>query len=366
MTTQMTAENIEQLLETNPEAVDMSDPAVIALINKLSGDDPAAGDESEARTDPDGEQEDAAAKAAAEEAAKKAAEEAAAKAQAEAAKPVIKSKDGKHDIPYDVLEQERAEKEAAVAAAKQLAAVVNAMEEEIKRLRADGGAKSTDAQPAVHPLRAALDAARLKVEEVEKEYPDIAPAQKALLESMTTMAENLFTEVNRQSEVIEALRKHAEQTQAERQGAVKETAKDALAQVPALVVWQTKNKDLFALATSFDNTLKVDPEWKGKPLVDRFKKAVEMVVAVRGPKVLDGIAPTQPQKDTKTDAGKKSGAEAIAAALGITSLSDLPGGSPVSQEAGGVDGLSDSQLVEKVGSIRDNSDLLQFLAGAVT
>ena len=341
------------------------DPQVIDLINKLSGDESsAAGDESGDRADPAGEDADAeAAKVAAE--AKAVEEAAAAKTTAgEEAGKAILSKDGKHTIPYDVLETARANEEAAIAAAKQLAAITQALEQQVQELRAGKGAG--EAKQEIPPMRAALDAAKAQVEELAKEYPDIAPSQKAILESMATMAEQLYGQIARQQEVIDHLGKAAAQTVNDRQNAAKETAKDAIAQVPALVVWQTKNPALFKLAATFDDTLKVDPDWKAKPMAERFQKAVEMVVAVKGPSVLDGIAPVQ--QSTNKESGKKptTAQEAIARALGITSLSDLPAGMAVSQDPGSLDALSESQLTDRLAGIKDDADLLNFMANAIT
>lgn len=361
-TIEVTAENIEQLLETNPEAVNMDDPRVAALITKLSGESDGEPSGDESGDDAPG-TDDAAAKAAAEEAARKAVEDAA-RAQADAAKPVIKSKDGKHDIPFEVLEQERAEKEAAVAAAKQLAAVTNALEAELTRLKSggkDGGGDGDGGK--VHPLRAALDAAKEQADKLAQDYPDIAPAQKAILDSLVTMAEQMFGHLDIQKNEIEELRRLAAGTVQERRDSAKQEAADALAQVPALVVWRTKNPDLFKLAAKFDADLRGDPEWKGKTNLDRFQKAVEMVVAVRGAKALEGVTVT-PQKDTTPGAKAPDAKAAIAAALGITSLSDLPGGSAVSQVPGSLEGLSESQLVEKLAGM-DEASLFGFIAGAV-
>lgn len=366
MSTEMLDEQqIEQLLETNPEAIDVNDPRVMAIINKLSGgEEPAAGDDSAENAAGPGEGDgDAAAKAAEEKAAQEAAE-AAAKA---AGKPVILSKDGKHTMPYDVLERERDDKDAATAAARQLAAVVQALEEENSRLRRGGGdgGEEGKAAPAVHPVRAQLDAALKQVEEISKEYPDLAPAQKAILDALTSMGENLYAEVERQRGTIAQLERVATQTVHDKQSAVKETVQDSLAKVPALVVWRTKAPDLFKLATQFDNTLKNDEAWKGKPMVDRFNAAVQMVVAARGPQVLDGIAPAQDKTPESPKKPPVSASAAIAAALGISSLSDIPGGSPVSQVPGAVDGLSDSQLAEKLAGM-DDAALIAFISGAVT
>ncbi len=360
-TIEVTAENIEQLLETNPEAVNMDDPRVAALITKLSGESDGEPSGDESGDDAPG-TDDAAAKAAAEEAARKAVEDAA-RAQADAAKPVIKSKDGKHEIPFEVLETERAEREAATAAAKQLAAVVQALEGEVERLKSGGKDGGEDGGGKVHPLRAALDAARAEVEKTSQEYPDLAPQSKAILDSMVTMAEQMFGQLDAATKEIDELRRVAVGTVQERRESAKKDAEQALAQVPALVVWRTKNPDLFKLAAKFDADLRGDPEWKGKTNLDRFQKAVEMVVAVRGAKALEGVTVT-PQKDTTPGAKAPDAKAAIAAALGITSLSDLPGGSAVSQVPGSLEGMSESQLVEKLAGM-DEASLFGFIAGAV-
>lgn len=353
MTQQATSmEEIERQIEAGELSAD--DPKVLDLISKLSGaeDAPAAGDESETRADPADEAGKAADPAGNEEKGEKA----------------ILSKDGKHLIPYDVLETERNEKEAAVAAAKQLAAVTQALEKQLSDMQAaNAAAAGGEGKPApaqAPNLRAKLDEAKAAVEELAKEYPDLAPAQRSLLESMATMAEQVYGELGRQQQITEQLRRFASENVNEKHAKATESAKDALAQVPALVVWQTKNPDLFKLAAKFDDQLKVDPDWKGKTMAERFSKAVELVAAMKGPAVLNGIAPVQDAKGKAKTPG--NAADAIAAALGISTLSDLPGGSAVSQTPGALDAMSESQLIEKLAGIRDDSDLLHFIADSVS
>lgn len=358
--------NTEQILAAlqDPEQsdkIDMDDPKVIAAINSLSGADealPGAEQDADAPapgTEAEGEAADSNTEGA------KAPANTEGKAAAEPEK-VIVSKSGKNEIPYSVLEQARANEEAAVAAAQELANVVTALEARLKV--AQGAAPAGEAAAeATDDLTAQLATARKAVEDLSKEYPDLAPAQTALLDTMLKMASTLETRLAEVEDV--AVRTvHKEATDNRTQAA------EALSEVPALVVWQTKKPELFALAAKFDESLKADPDWKGKPMQERFQAAVNMVVAAKGPGVLEGITPKQntkeSDKDTKGALAEKA-KERLATLFGVSSLSDLPGGSAVAGDAlAALEGLSDTQLADKLDRMgNDPNALLNFLAGSV-
>lgn len=362
--TKLTDDELNEIA-TDPDRVhelDMTDPALVARIAKLGGDD-APGDDGEA---PGGERgEGAPAQEQQLEEGRSTTDTSRSSQQPDGGKKPdgIASKNGKHIIDYAVLEQERAEKEAAQAAARQLAAVIEAMEAQITAGRSSGTGKPASGDPPPDEFSDSLAKAIAEAERLKTDYPDLAPAQTAYIESLQTLAQQVKGALDEQQNRLAQIEDVARRQQEGQFANTRKTSADAMAEVPALVVWRTKSPELFQLATQFDTTLRRDNDWQGKPLVERFQKAVEMVVAVKGAGVLEGVTPIQSK--TKTDEAKAR--QVIADNLGISSLSDLPGGSAVDAQ-GGIEGLSDSQMVEMVDRLASNpnpNSLFGFLGGAI-
>lgn len=166
---------------------------------------------------------------------------------AESAEKVIASKDGKHIIPYDVLDHERREKQQErrekQALQEQLQQAV-AEREKLQRLLEK------------HGIPADADPDSISIEEIEQlaqDYPEIGKALTGIVNKL-----NKF-----------------EQAEAAKQAVVDtpDPLQAALQAVPELVKWNNEDPDRMAFAISVDERLQHDPAWKDKPLQERFAEA---------------------------------------------------------------------------------------------
>lgn len=166
---------------------------------------------------------------------------------AESAEKVIASKDGKHIIPYDVLDHERREKQQErrekQALQEQLQQAV-AEREKLQRLLEKHGI-SADADPDSISIE--------EIEQLAQDYPEIGKALTGIVNKL-----NKF-----------------EQAEAAKQAVVDtpDPLQAALQAVPELVKWNNEDPDRMAFAISVDERLQHDPAWKDKPLQERFAEA---------------------------------------------------------------------------------------------
>nr|WP_232486811.1 hypothetical protein [Pectobacterium parmentieri] len=184
------------------------------------------------------------------------------------AKSII-SRDGKHTIPYGVLEAERAEKqrlsEANQRASTELAEARRQLEVFTRQINAAG------LQPAQLPEKAQITPEQIAT--VRESFPEVANVLDALTQKVEYLQSAQPTPVVPQSvndnPVMAAL--------------------DATAELKS---WQSSDPDRFTLAVHIDETLKLDPAWKDKPLAERFSEVEKRTRAAYGETVES--APQQP------------------------------------------------------------------------
>ncbi|UNU87609.1 hypothetical protein [Aeromonas dhakensis] len=185
---------------------------------------------------------------------------------------VILSKDGKHQIPYDVLETERAQRQALAA--------------ENAQLKAEAGERERlQALLDKHGIKPDADMDALDVEEIEQlaqDYPEIGKVLTGIASRLNKLAQT-------------ALQQPA-QSQAP---AVPDEVQTALQAVPELATWMEKDQDRATFAVSVDERLKADPAWKDKSLTERFVEVTKRTKAAFGDLVEQQAPPADkpaPQK----------------------------------------------------------------------
>lgn len=192
---------------------------------------------------------------------------------AESSEKVIASKDGKHIIPYDVLDHERREKQQErrekQALQEQLQQAV-AEREKLQRLLEK------------HGIPADADPDSISIEEIEQlaqDYPEIGKALTGIVNKL-----NKF-----------------EQAEVAKQAVVDtpDPLQAALQAVPELVKWNNEDPDRMAFAISVDERLQHDPAWKDKPLQERFAEA-----ARRTRIAFNDEQPAEPAEKPATDEKK--------------------------------------------------------------
>lgn len=217
--------------------------------------------------------------------------------EADPEKSVILTKDGKHQIPYSVLQRERERANTLEAQLRETIAKQASLEAQAKSGKPDEVA----------------DVPRLSAEELadlESEAPTLAKAFKALYARIDT---------------LESSHRQVAEHQAQ---AARSTVDEAIDAVPKLAFVKQNDVEAFNRIAKFDMELRVDPKWIGRPMQDRFAAAVRMYEAAYG----EINAPTasgtvDPAKEAQAVIDK-----AAATALPNT-LTDIPGGQPPPKDA---------------------------------
>lgn len=178
--------------------------------------------------------------------------------QQEAVKGIL-ARDGKHVIPYDVLEAERAEKQRLTQRYEQQLA-----EEQRKIDLLTSQIKQAGMTPDPLPEQARISDEQIA--RIREDFPEVANA----LTLMARKYDYLQSQVQR------------EQPQREAEERDNTAAIAAFNATPDLVEWQQSDPDRLALAAHLDDKLQTDPAWKDKPLVERYAEAVRRTRAAYG------------------------------------------------------------------------------------
>lgn len=321
-----------------------TDPAEIEKITN-STDLESIGKVSEGTTDtdPDADAEaqaeakraeaEAAAKAEAE---KKAAEAAAAAGKATEGEPKpegVLAKDGKHVLPFEVLEKTRARNlELETLSAQQA--------ERIKELTEGKG----------KPAGEGDDAALLSEEDlaaVEEDTPTLGRVLRAQQAQIRRFMDR---------EAAEA--KRLEEEQATQRKTIEQQLEDAKNANPKLLEWETSNPVRYDRAVEIDAALRHDPEWKDKSFTERFAEVVLRTQRHFGDRIEQPAAGATPGQGLKerADQAVKAAGEAEPG-----TLSDLPGGAPPAVSelstahpadiARAFEGMSDAQIMQALGKV---------------
>lgn len=249
------------------------------------------------------------------------------------------ARDGKNIIPYSVLKSERERTARAEQLAKEAADKIAALEAQI----AAGKQGATPGESA-RTTEATPEAEALTDEELEAIREDFPTMYKALKAQQATISA-----LKTQLQPVEEDRR---QQQADRQRTQEELVRDAIDVTPKLAHIQATDPERFAAAQQFDQVLRANPKWAGKPLAERFARVVELVEQEHGAIEIPGAKSNTTQK---TPEELKKAAEAAAAAAAKAkptvpnSLSDFPAGSPPAQsESQALESLTPLQLADKL------------------
>ncbi|MFJ5346689.1 hypothetical protein [Pectobacterium parvum] len=212
----------------------------------------------------------------------------------------ILSRDGKHTIPYGVLEAERAEKQRLAEANQRTSAELAEAQRQLEvftRQINDAGL-----QPAQLPEKAKITPEQIAT--VRESFPEVA----SVLDALTQKVEYLQS---------------AQPAPIVSQPVNDNPVVAALDATPDLKNWQDSDPDRFTLAVHIDETLKLDPSWKDKPLNERFGEVVKRTRAAYGESVES--APQQPtqaaQQQPTAEELQQKAADLLAKA---TASSQLP------------------------------------------
>lgn len=246
----------------------------------------------------------------------------------------VATKDGKHTIPYSVLEDTRKAREQAEARNTELSKSVEDARARIKELEtAKANGEQTQAtQAEADDLRELLDG-------LADEHPKIADVLGALV-ARVEKAEQAATV--------------APKAQVADDDGMPPEVRAAIDAVPAIASWEANNAVLFAEAASIDDRLKLKPEWATKSMSDRFNKVVEIMRAEHG----DSIMPTGSVAPSAKPAKPAPTVDDVV----INTLSDIPGGTPTAQNAlQQLESASPSEIANQLSKMESTEDILRFV-----
>jgi prefoldin subunit 5 len=237
----------------------------------------------------------------------------------------IKSKDGKHEIPYSVLQTEREKRRAAEESLQELTNRLNELEKKVQT-------GDTTQQTESRQTEEILDDDDLKA--IEEDFPQFGKLIKALkgqISSLESTVTDLRTK-DEQREVVAAKSK-GDEVQA------------TIEANPTLLYWQSQDPEMFKVAIQYDDVIRADPRNQSLTLAQRFERVVHAVEAVYGKTEV----PPEYRKEPEpvTDEVREAAKKAIAAAGSFKpkTLSDMPGGTPPAQtERERIENMSPAQL----------------------
>ena len=247
----------------------------------------------------------------------------------ESVEQVVKSKDGKHEIPYSVLAKEREDRIRAERVAQDLTEQIAALQH----------AKETGQSVKVQSIDEIID--KTALDELREELPSAADVIDKLVSTVKTLQD-------------EASKTHEQRQRSEREDDIarKVTVEEAIAAIPKLTHVRTEDPEAFNSIAAFDQVLRGQPKWQGQPMQARFEAAVRMFEAANGVIELPGAKPEDKPatKQLPADPEKKVD-EALARAKPAVpnTLSDIPGGAlPTTTELESVEQMSAAALTEKL------------------
>lgn len=169
----------------------------------------------------------------------------------------ILARDGKHVIPYDVLEAERTGRQRVEQEAFLLKQQLAEEQRKIDLLTSQIKQAGMTPDPLPEDTRISDE----QIARIKEEYPEVANA-------LTLMA--------RKYDYLQARIQEAQQVPQEN------PVVQAMNAVPDLVDWQRSDPDKFAVAIHLDEKLQTEPVWKDKPLTERFAEVARRTRAAYG------------------------------------------------------------------------------------
>ncbi|EKS2200677.1 hypothetical protein QBG36_002937 [Salmonella enterica] len=206
----------------------------------------------------------------------------------------ILARDGKHVIPYDVLEAERTGRQRVEQEAFLLKQQLTEEQRKIDLLTSQ--IKQAGMTPDPLPEEARISDEQIA--KIREEYPEVA---------------NALTLMFRKYDYLQARIQEAQQVPQEN------PVVQAMNAVPDLVVWQRSDPDKFAVAIHLDEKLQTDPAWKDKPLTERFAEVARRTRAAYGE-----VPPEPVAEQDKNQKVLAAVADKVAKADAAAALPDSP------------------------------------------
>lgn len=214
-------------------------------------------------------------------------------------KKVLKSKDGKHEIPYSVLEQERKANED-----------LRRQNKELLQQKENLKSKAQEHESSLNNVKARLEAEGMNVETMLSNPDEISEEQlvefgKEYGEEMGKFFRQL---VKGQKNIQDQIQSKSESPKPDQDVKDDDAVFQAISENTDLSSWQKNDPDRWAEAIRIDNELRKDPAWDIKPLDERFLEVAKQTkqsfgesAEDRAKKIIDKTE--QPAPDSLSDIG---------------------------------------------------------------
>lgn len=214
-----------------------------------------------------------------------------------------------------------------------------------------------DIRGALRASRRQEKALRERVQELERQNEELKAGKTPVNDSNDLTPEELeelrvdfpaqfkvYQETQRVKQQLEAIRPPPQAADPEFQPRLAPPEVQTLIdEVPTLVSWQhdPQAQDKFDKAIEYDEALRHDPDWKGRPVVDRFNEAARRAAAAFG------LATPAPSQAAHAAATRIDPAQAIAGAQVAQpkGISDFPGGAPANAPTIDYSRMSDEAIL---------------------
>ncbi|ECG1392256.1 TPA_asm: hypothetical protein GNB58_004860 [Salmonella enterica subsp. houtenae serovar 45:g,z51:-] len=203
----------------------------------------------------------------------------------------ILTRDGKHVIPYDVLEAERAGRQRAEQESAQLRQEMAEHQRKVNLLTS----QINQAGMTPDPLPENAQITDEQIARVREMYPEMA-------DLLTTVVRKYDYLQNRVQDVQE-------------DSPAFSPVLEAMNAVPDLKLWQQSDPDRFTVAVHLDEKLQTDPEWKDKTLTERFAEVARRTRAAYGETLSDPVVEQDKNREVLAAAADKVAKADAAAAL---------------------------------------------------
>ncbi|NWA20335.1 hypothetical protein [Serratia liquefaciens] len=175
----------------------------------------------------------------------------------------IATQDGKHVIPYAVLEAARAESRRNAEGQQRANTELEQTKRQLQMLSQQ--VNNAGLIPAKLPEESQITPEQLA--KIRNEFPDLSGVFETLVQKI---------------DYLQKANPVAQPAPVESTG---NPVTDALKATPELEGWQSADPDRFSLAVHLDEKLQADPAWKDKPLTERFSEVVKRTKAAYGESV---------------------------------------------------------------------------------
>jgi ElaB/YqjD/DUF883 family membrane-anchored ribosome-binding protein len=245
-------------------------------------------------------------------------------------------------IPYGVLKGTREE----LANTKRMLDDATARLRELEAVSARTG--TVEVPKPGQEIEAEIESAQAQADELEalaasmeEDFPEFGKAVR-------TMTKRFETQIGALTQRLEKATSFVEEAQRERTKSAEEVAREAVDNNPYLSAWMAGDQEAWNIAYEHDLRLRSDPKWQGKPIAERFAKAVQYTLIDKP----DALKPTRSRSPKEADLdldARVSEALQAAGAGAPNSISHIPTGeAPVTNEMGSASAVQLEAAMERM------------------